>query len=188
MTLFFKIRDENGGVFPSHLDGSQKLTKLGRIRGFDFRLTIEGKFDWYSFCIPCLVSTICIREYSNVWTSLQTVQYWMCEMHRISAVITSLVIKIRAENGGVFPSHLDGSQKLTELGRIRGFDFRLAIEGKFDWYSLDKPCLFQRYVFGRIRTFEPRSKRFNIGCVKLIELARFPHHFERMNLVCTIMA
>jgi hypothetical protein len=44
----------------------------------------------------------------------------------------TLVRKIKAENGSIFPSHLDGSQKLTELGRIRRFDFRLAIEVKFD--------------------------------------------------------
>jgi hypothetical protein len=44
----------------------------------------------------------------------------------------TLVCKIRAENGGIFPSHLDGTQKHIELGRIRGFDFRLAIDGKFD--------------------------------------------------------
>jgi hypothetical protein len=36
--------------------------------------------------------------------------------------------------------------------------------------------------------FEPRSKRFNIGCVKCIELAQFSHHFVRMTLVCTIRA
>jgi hypothetical protein len=47
------------------------------------------KFDWYSFNKPCLVPTICIREYSNVWDSFLTVQYWMCAMHRISAVFTS---------------------------------------------------------------------------------------------------
>jgi hypothetical protein len=34
---------------------------------------------------------------------------------------------------------VDGSKKLIELGRIRGSDFRLAIEVKFDWYSPDKP-------------------------------------------------
>jgi hypothetical protein len=39
-----------------------------------------------------------------------------------------LVCKIRAENGGNFPSHLDGSQKHIELGRIRGFDPSLATE------------------------------------------------------------
>jgi hypothetical protein len=44
----------------------------------------------------------------------------------------NLVCKIRAENGGIFPSHLDGSQKHINLGRIRGFDFRLAIAVKFD--------------------------------------------------------
>jgi hypothetical protein len=47
------------------------------------------KLDWYSFDKPCLVSTICILEYSIAWTSFQTVQYWMCEMHRITAVFTS---------------------------------------------------------------------------------------------------
>jgi hypothetical protein len=46
-----------------------------------------------------------------------------------------------AGNGGIFASHLDGSWKHVELGRIRGIDFRLPIEVKFDWYSLDKPCL-----------------------------------------------
>jgi hypothetical protein len=43
-----------------------------------------------------------------------------------------LVCSIRAENRGIFPSHLDGSQKHIELGRIRGFDFRIAIEVWFD--------------------------------------------------------
>jgi hypothetical protein len=61
----------------------------------------------------------------------------MCEMHRISPVFTpfapmTLVCKIMAENTSISPSHLDGSQKHIELGRIRGFDFRLAIEVKFD--------------------------------------------------------
>jgi hypothetical protein len=45
---------------------------------------------------------------------------------------------------------------------------------------------FQRFVFGSIRTFEPRSKRFKIGCVKNIELARLSHHFEGMTLVYKI--
>jgi hypothetical protein len=89
MTLVCKIRAEKEGIFISHLDGSWEHNELGRIRGFDFLLAIEGKFDWYSFDKPCLVSTICIREYSNVWTSFQTFQYWICEMHRISAVFTS---------------------------------------------------------------------------------------------------
>jgi hypothetical protein len=58
-------------------------------------------------------------------------------MHRISAVFTSfermtLVCNIRAENDFIFQSHLDRSQKHIEIGRIRGFDFRLAIEVKFD--------------------------------------------------------
>jgi hypothetical protein len=44
----------------------------------------------------------------------------------------SLVCKIRAEKGGILTSHLDGSQKHIELGRIKGLDFRLAIEFKFD--------------------------------------------------------
>jgi hypothetical protein len=61
----------------------------------------------------------------------------MSEMHRISAVFTSFVRmtfvrKFRAENEGIFPSHLDGSQKHIEFGQIRGFVFRLALEGKFD--------------------------------------------------------
>jgi hypothetical protein len=61
----------------------------------------------------------------------------MCEMHRISAVShhfvrMTLVCKIIAENRGIFPSHLDGSQKHIDLGRIRGFDFRLAIDVMFD--------------------------------------------------------
>jgi hypothetical protein len=61
----------------------------------------------------------------------------MFEMHRISAFFTSfgtyhLGFKISAENGENFPSHVDGSKKLIELGRIRGSDFRLAIEVKFD--------------------------------------------------------
>jgi hypothetical protein len=44
----------------------------------------------------------------------------------------TLVCKIWAENGSIFPSHIDGSQKHIELGRIKGFDFRLALEEKFD--------------------------------------------------------
>jgi hypothetical protein len=44
----------------------------------------------------------------------------------------NLVCKNMAENGDIFPSYHDGSQKHIELGRIRGFDFRLAIEVKFD--------------------------------------------------------
>jgi hypothetical protein len=44
----------------------------------------------------------------------------------------TLVCKTRAENGGVFQSHFDRSEKHIELGLIRGFDFRLAIEVKFD--------------------------------------------------------
>jgi hypothetical protein len=43
-----------------------------------------------------------------------------------------LVCKIRAEDEGILPSHHDGSQKQFELCQIRGFDFRLAIEVKFD--------------------------------------------------------
>jgi hypothetical protein len=43
-----------------------------------------------------------------------------------------LICKTRAENGGILPSHLDGSEKHIELGRISGFDVRLAIEVKFD--------------------------------------------------------
>jgi hypothetical protein len=58
-------------------------------------------------------------------------------MHRISAdsasfVRMTLICKIKAENGGIFPSHLDGPQKYFELGRIIGFNFHLAIEVKFD--------------------------------------------------------
>jgi hypothetical protein len=89
----------------------------------------------------------------------------------------TLISKIRAENGGIFPSHLDGSQKHIELGRISGFDVRLAIEVKFDCIPLINLVWFQRDVFGSIRTFQPHSKRFNIGCVKCIELARFSYHF-----------
>jgi hypothetical protein len=44
----------------------------------------------------------------------------------------TLICKIMAENGGIFPSHLDSSQKHFELGRIRGFDFRFAMEVKYD--------------------------------------------------------
>jgi hypothetical protein len=44
----------------------------------------------------------------------------------------TLVRKIKAKNEGTSPSHLDRFQKHIELGRIRGFDFRLAIEVKFD--------------------------------------------------------
>jgi hypothetical protein len=43
----------------------------------------------------------------------------------------NLICGIRAENGGIFPSHLDCSQKYIEFGRIRGFDFCSAIEVKF---------------------------------------------------------
>jgi hypothetical protein len=43
-----------------------------------------------------------------------------------------LVCKIGAENDGIFPSRHDGSQKHSELGRIRGFDFDLSLEVKFD--------------------------------------------------------
>jgi hypothetical protein len=90
MVLICKIRAENGSILPSHLDSSSKHIEFGRIRGFDFLFATEVKFDWYSFDKHCLVSTICIRQYSNVWTSFQTVQYWMCEMHRISVVFTSI--------------------------------------------------------------------------------------------------
>jgi hypothetical protein len=44
----------------------------------------------------------------------------------------ALVCKIRAENGGIFTPHLGGFKKHIELRRIRGIDFRLAIEVKFD--------------------------------------------------------
>jgi hypothetical protein len=74
MTLVCKIRAEKGGIFLSHLDSSQKHIELGRMRGFDVRLAIEVKFDGDSFDKPYLVSTICVREYSNVSTSFQTVQ------------------------------------------------------------------------------------------------------------------
>jgi hypothetical protein len=47
---------------------------------------------------------------------------------------------------------------------------------------------FHRYVFGSIRTFEPRSKCFNVGSVKFIELAQFSHHFVRMTLIRKIKA
>jgi hypothetical protein len=40
--------------------------------------------------------------------------------------------KINAENEGILPSHLDGFQKLIELGGICGFDFRLPVVVKFD--------------------------------------------------------
>jgi hypothetical protein len=43
-----------------------------------------------------------------------------------------LICKIRAENGGILPPHLDGSEKHIELGRISVFDVRLAIKVKFD--------------------------------------------------------
>jgi hypothetical protein len=45
MDLVCKISDENGGIFPSHLNGSQKHIASGRIRGYDFRLAVEVKFD-----------------------------------------------------------------------------------------------------------------------------------------------
>jgi hypothetical protein len=63
---FAKLGPKMGVFFPSHLDGSQKHIELDRIEGFDFRLLIEVKFDWYSLDKPCLVSTTCIREFSNV--------------------------------------------------------------------------------------------------------------------------
>jgi hypothetical protein len=44
MNLVCEITDENGGIFPSRIDGSQKHIELGRIRSFDFRLAIEVKF------------------------------------------------------------------------------------------------------------------------------------------------
>jgi hypothetical protein len=44
----------------------------------------------------------------------------------------SLVSKIRGEKGDIFQSHFDGTQKHIELGGIRGFEFCLAIELKFD--------------------------------------------------------
>jgi hypothetical protein len=43
-----------------------------------------------------------------------------------------LICKIRAENGGIFPTHSEGTQNHKELGRSRGDDFYLAIEVKFD--------------------------------------------------------
>jgi hypothetical protein len=43
---------------------------------------------------------------------------------------------------------------------------------------------FQRFVYRSNRTFERRSKRLKIGCVKCIEWARFSHNFVRMTLVC----
>jgi hypothetical protein len=45
-----------------------------------------------------------------------------------------LICKIRAETGGILPSHLDSSEKHIELGRgrISGFDVQLAIEVKLD--------------------------------------------------------
>jgi hypothetical protein len=44
--------------------------------------------------------------------------------------------------------------------------------------------LFQRYIFGSIRTFEPRSKRFNIRCVECIEVEIFSHYFVLLTFVC----
>jgi hypothetical protein len=40
----------------------------------------------------------------------------------------TLVCEIIAENGGIFPSNLDGCLKHIELGRIKGYDFRKAIK------------------------------------------------------------
>jgi hypothetical protein len=45
MTLVGKIREENGGIFQSHLEGFEKHIELSRIRSFDFRLAIEVMFD-----------------------------------------------------------------------------------------------------------------------------------------------
>jgi hypothetical protein len=53
-----------------------------------------------------------------------------CYSHHF--VRMDLVCKIRAAYEGILQSHHDGSQKQFELVRIRGFDFRLAIEVKFD--------------------------------------------------------
>jgi hypothetical protein len=52
----------------------------------------------------------------------------MCEMLRISAVSTSFCtygfdLQNLGRKWGIFPSHLDGSQKHIELGRNSGFDF-----------------------------------------------------------------
>jgi hypothetical protein len=66
MTFVCKNRAENGGIFTSHFDGSYKHIELDRIRDFYLILAIEVKFDRYTFDEPCFVSTICIREYSNV--------------------------------------------------------------------------------------------------------------------------
>jgi hypothetical protein len=66
ITLVCKIKAENGCIFQAHLDGSYKQNELGRIRGFDFRSTIEVMFDGYSSDKHCLVSTTHIREFSNV--------------------------------------------------------------------------------------------------------------------------
>jgi hypothetical protein len=44
----------------------------------------------------------------------------------------TLVCKIRAANGGIFPSYLEGFYKHIELSRIRGFDIHLAAEVMFD--------------------------------------------------------
>jgi hypothetical protein len=146
MTLVWETTVKNVGIFPSRHDGSQEHIEFDRIRGFDFRLPIEVKFDWYSPDKHWFVSTICIREYWTFESRLKrfNIRYVKCiELAQFLPhfVRMDLVWKIRSENRGIFPSHLDGSQKHIALGRIRGFDFRLAIEVKFDWYSFDKPCL-----------------------------------------------
>jgi hypothetical protein len=136
MTLNCKIRAECGGVFQSHHDGSEKYFELGRIRGFDFRLAIEVVFDWYSFDKPCLVSTICIQEYSNVWISFKTVQYCMCEIHRIIAVSHHLYVwvwfAILGPKMGIFISsrrlpttHWIRSNKRLWLSLSHGSEVRL---------------------------------------------------------------
>jgi hypothetical protein len=52
----------------------------------------------------------------------------MCELHRISADFTPFCthgfdLQNLSKKWGIFPSHLDGSQKHIELGPNRGFDF-----------------------------------------------------------------
>jgi hypothetical protein len=149
------------------------------------------KFDWYTLHKLCLVSTICIREYSNVWTSFQTVQYWMCEMHWISAVFTSFWTydfgcKISAENGGNFPSHLDRSQKHIEICRIRGFDFGLSLKVKFDWYTLHKPCLVTQIRNREYSNVWTSFQSVRYWMCEMHRISAFFTSYECMTLVCKI--
>jgi hypothetical protein len=83
------------------------------------------------WCLRYVLGSIRTVEPSFKGFNIGCVKY--IELARLSHFVRlTLVCKIRAENGGIFPSHLDDSQKHIGLGRIRGFEFRLGSEGKFD--------------------------------------------------------